>query len=77
MRQAATLGFGLSKDQPWLGANKRTAPILVDRFLHLNAMARRRSGNATVELGLAVEAVGRSRRAGRAGGPWARRGIGV
>ena len=56
MRQAATRGFGLSKDQPWLGANKRTAPILVDRFLHLNGMELHTTVNDTVELALAIEA---------------------
>jgi len=56
IRQAATLCFGLIKDHPWLGGNKRTATILVDRFLHLNGMELRTTVNETVELALAVEA---------------------
>jgi death on curing protein len=36
IRQAATLYFGLIKNHPWLGGNKRTATILVDAFLMLN-----------------------------------------
>jgi len=39
--------------------------LLVDRFLHLNGMDLRTTVNATVELALAVAAVGRSHRAGR------------
>jgi hypothetical protein len=62
------------KEHPWCGGNKHTESLLVDRFLHLNGMDLRTTVNATVELALAVAAVGRSHRAGRAGGPWARRG---
>jgi death-on-curing family protein len=32
IRQAATLCYGLIKNHPWVGGNKRTATILVDRF---------------------------------------------
>jgi death on curing protein len=56
MRQAATLCFGLIKNHPWLGGNKRAATILVDRFLHLNGLELRTTVNETVELVLAVEA---------------------
>lgn len=56
MRQAATLCFGLIKNHPWLGGNKRTATILVDRFLHRNGLELRTTVNDTVELALAVEA---------------------
>jgi death on curing protein len=56
VRQAATLGFGLIKNHPWRGGNKRTATILVDRFLHLNGMELRTTANDTVEMVLAVEA---------------------
>src|SRR2546426_10893204 len=56
IRQAATLCFGLIKNHPWLGGNKRTATILVDRFLHLNGMELRTTVNDTVELALAIEA---------------------
>jgi death-on-curing protein len=55
VRQAATLCFGLIKNHPWRGGNKRMATILVDRFLHLNGMELRTTVNDTVEMGLAVE----------------------
>jgi len=56
IRQAATLRFGLIKNHPWLGGNKRTATILVDRFLHLNGLDLRTTVHETVEMVLAVEA---------------------
>ena len=56
IRQAATLCFGLIKNHPWLGGNKRTATILVDRFLYLNGMALHTTVNDIVELALAIEA---------------------
>lgn len=56
IRQAATLCFGLIKNHPWLGGNKRTATILVDRFLHLNGIELRTTVTETVEMALAVEA---------------------
>ncbi|MFN0124985.1 MAG: type II toxin-antitoxin system death-on-curing family toxin [Blastocatellia bacterium] len=34
--QAATLCFGLIKNHPWIGGNKRTATHLTDWFLKLN-----------------------------------------
>ena len=36
IRQAATLCFGLIKNHPWLGGNKRTATHLTEIFLELN-----------------------------------------
>src|SRR5262249_35884034 len=54
-RQAATLCFGLIKNHPWVGGNKRTATILVDRFLHLNGLEVRTTVGETVEMVLAVE----------------------
>lgn len=33
IRQAATLCFGLIKNHPWIGGNKRTATAIVDEFL--------------------------------------------
>jgi death-on-curing protein len=56
VRQAATLCFGLIKNHPWRGGNKRTATILVDYFLHVNGMELRTTVNDTVEMVLAVEA---------------------
>ncbi len=34
--QAATLLYGLIKNHPWVGGNKRTATFLVDSFLNRN-----------------------------------------
>ena len=36
IRQAATLCFGLVKNHPWTGGNKRTATTILRRFLELN-----------------------------------------
>ncbi len=36
IRQAATLYFGLIKNHPWYGGNKRTATAVVDEFLYRN-----------------------------------------
>jgi death-on-curing protein len=54
-RQAATLCFGPIKNHPWVGGNKRTATILVDRFLHINGMELEAMVADTVEMALAVE----------------------
>lgn len=56
IRQAATLCFGLIKNHPWLSGNKRTATILVDRFLYINGIELRTTVDETVEMVLAVEA---------------------
>ena len=56
MRQAASLCFGLIRNHPWLGGNKRTATILVDRFLHLNGFEVHAGVGETVEMVVAVEA---------------------
>ncbi len=55
IRQAATLCFGLVKNHPWVGGNKRTATFLVDRFLERNGIQTQASNNETVALVLAVE----------------------
>ena len=34
--QAATLCYGLVKNHPWLGGNKRTATYLMEIFLEMN-----------------------------------------
>ncbi|MEO8074247.1 MAG: type II toxin-antitoxin system death-on-curing family toxin [Acidobacteriota bacterium] len=54
-RQAATLYFGLIKNHPWLGGNKRTATILVDAFLILNDYEIIAPLEETIELVLGVE----------------------
>jgi death-on-curing protein len=56
IRQAATLCFGLIKNHRWVGGNKRTATILVDRFLHRNGIELRASVPDVVQMALAVEA---------------------
>jgi len=56
IRQAATLYFGLIKNHPWLGGNKRTATVLVDEFLYLNKFEVRTSVEETIKLVLAIEA---------------------
>lgn len=55
IRQAATLCFGLIKNHPWIGGNKRTATFLVDRFLHRNGIDVQATVSETVEMVLAVE----------------------
>ena len=55
-RQAATLCFGLIKNHPWVGGNKRTATILTDRFLYTNRMEVKCTTKETIEMALAVEA---------------------
>ena len=56
IRQAATLCFGLIKNHPWVGGNRRTATILVDRFLRLNGCEVVTTLSETLEMVLAVEA---------------------
>jgi len=55
VRQAATLCFGLIKNHPWVGGNKRTATILVDRFLFTNGIELQTTITNTIEMVLAVE----------------------
>jgi death on curing protein len=56
IRQSATLLFGLIKNHPWLGGNKRTATTLLRRFLELNGYLKTWSIAEQIELVLAVEA---------------------
>ncbi len=55
IRQAATLLFGLIKNHPWLGGNKRTATTLLRRFLEINGYQKNWTTADQVELVLAVE----------------------
>ena len=55
-RQAATLCFGLIKNHPWVGGNKRTATFLVERFLNLNGSEIRADAAEILELVHSVEA---------------------
>src|SRR5690349_5049104 len=56
IRQAATLCFGLIKNHPFVGGNKRTATALVDEFLFRNRIEIVAATAEIVELVLAVEA---------------------
>jgi death on curing protein len=55
VRQAATLCFGLIKNHPWTGGNKRTATLLVDFFLFRNDFQLTATSSELYELLLAVE----------------------
>lgn len=55
IRQAATLCYGLIKNHPWLGGNKRTATAITNEFLKRNGKAIVAPTNEIVTLVLAVE----------------------
>lgn len=55
VRQSATLYFGLIKNHPWLGGNKRTATALVDEFLYRNGFEIHCGISEIIELVLAIE----------------------
>ena len=55
IRQSATLLFGLIKNHPWRGGNKRTATTLLQRFLELNGYRKNWTIAEQIELVLAVE----------------------
>ena len=55
IRQSATLLFGLIKNHPWRGGNKRTATTLLRRFLELNGYQKAWTTAEQIELVLAVE----------------------
>lgn len=54
--QAATLCFGLIKNHPWHGGNKRTATLIADQFLRLNGLRIVATAGEFTEMVLAVEA---------------------
>lgn len=56
VQQAASLCFGLIKNHPWVGGNKRTATALVDEFLFRNGFEVTASLLDLLELVVAVEA---------------------
>jgi death on curing protein len=56
VRQSATLCFGLVKNHPWRGGNKRTATHLMRVFLMLNGFELKYEVEEMVEMVLAVEA---------------------
>lgn len=53
--QSATLCFGLIKNHPWLGGNKRTATFLMETFLEMNGFELICEDSEIVEMVLAVE----------------------
>jgi death-on-curing protein len=55
IRQAATLWFGLIKNHPWLGGNKRTATYLTEIFLEHNGYYLNYELVEIIELSLNVE----------------------
>ena len=55
IHQAATLYFGLIKNHPWIGGNKRTATAIVDDFLYRNGYEITVSLKELIELVLAIE----------------------
>ena len=56
IRQAATLCFGLIKNHPWVGGDKRTATALVNEFLKRNSRKLVAPTKELVVLVVAVEA---------------------
>ena len=55
IHQAATLCFGLIKNHPWQGGNKRTATVLTNEFLKRNGWQIKTSSHNLIEMVLAVE----------------------
>lgn len=55
IRQSATLVFGLIKNHPWEGGNKRTATFLMSLFLKRNGFKLKAETPQIVEMVLAVE----------------------
>lgn len=55
IRQAATLCFGLVKNHPWEGGNKRTATEIVREFLKYNGVKIKTTVDDLLELVFAVE----------------------
>lgn len=55
IRQSATLYFGLIKNHPWFGGNKRTVTALVDEFLYQNGYEIKCEIAEIIELVLAIE----------------------
>lgn len=55
IRQAATLCYGLIRNHPWVGGNKRTATAITNEFLKRNGKVIVAPTNEIVTLVLAVE----------------------
>ena len=56
LEQAATLCYGLIKNHPWQGGNKRTATTITDAFLKRNGRRIAAPLEAIVDLVLNIEA---------------------
>jgi death on curing protein len=56
IRQSASLCFGLIKNHPWTGGNKRTASHLMETFLEMNGYSLDCEIAEIIEMCLAVEA---------------------
>jgi len=56
IRQAATLCYGLIKNHPWVGGNKRTATAITDEFLDRNGIEVVAPAVEVIGMVLAVEA---------------------
>ncbi|MBC7910618.1 MAG: type II toxin-antitoxin system death-on-curing family toxin [Pyrinomonadaceae bacterium] len=56
IRQAATLCYGLIKNHPWVGGNKRTAILLTQIFLLRNSMKLITTPGDSIMMVSAVEA---------------------
>ncbi len=56
IEQAATLCYGLIKNHPWRGGNKRTATHLMEHFLWLNGIELTYDLEEMLLLALSVEA---------------------
>ncbi len=55
IRQAATLCYGLIKNHPWVGGNKRTATAITNEFLKLNGRRIVALTGEVIRLVLSVE----------------------
>lgn len=55
LRQAATLCYGLVKNHPWVGGNKRTATVLVEYFLFRNGAKLDAATSNRIEMMPAIE----------------------
>ena len=55
IRQSSTLVFGLIKNHPWTGGNKRTASFLMYEFLYRNGIELTATSKDLYEMSLAIE----------------------
>ena len=55
IHQTATLCYGLIKNHPWVGGNKRTATAIAREFLRRNGIKLTSPTNEIVELVISIE----------------------